>query len=332
MIKLDQLSSYLKLITFISCFCLSTDTTIGQSVSASGPIDSLTVGEIFNFSITIKNSVPAEKVIFPDSNSFYGDIEFLSSSHFKVSSSTDSTEFNLQFFGVEDASIPPLPIRIVSGSDTTLIFTDPYQLFYKQTIGSENDELKPLKPNFAFPRIIWPYLVGLLVLLATGLFIWWKFFRSQDEQETETRPIPEFKNPLDELEAILIRLKEEHTGKIEKDFKWFYSELGDAIRWYIEELYKIPALESTTREVLRYMDAFGVDVQMIKHTRTVLNEADMAKFAKFKPTLDESWNAYKEGLAFMERAKAVDSMRIHRMKREFENQYIIEEETDHAMG
>jgi hypothetical protein len=34
----------------------------------------------------------------------------------------------------------------------------------------------------------------------------------------------------------------------------------------------------------------------------------------------------------MERAKAVDSMRIHRMKKEFENQYITEEETDHAMG
>ena len=332
MIKIDRHLFSRNLFILFACFCFTSTTALAQNVSVKGPVDSLTVGEIFNFSISIINSVPAEKVIFPDSNAFAGDIDFLSSKHFKESASKDSTEYSLQFFAIDDATIPPLPIRIVSNTDTTLVFTEPYKLFYKQTIASEDDEFKPLKQNYSFPRVIWPYLIGFLILTAIGFFIWWKYFKDQKLEETEPKPVPVFKNPIDELESILISIKEKHSENAEKDFKWFYSELGDALRWYIEELYKIPALESTSREVLRYMDAFGVDVQLIKHTRLVLNEADMTKFAKFKPTLDESWNAYKEGLAFLERAKTVDSMRIHRMKTDFESQFTNEEETNYAVG
>ncbi|MEQ9279243.1 MAG: hypothetical protein RLN83_07070 [Balneola sp.] len=332
MINIDRHSFYRNLITFIGCFCLISGTSTAQNLSTTGPSDSLTVGEIFNFSIAVKNSSPAEKVIFPDSNSFGGDIEFISVKHFKVSAANDSAQYELQFFGIEDDAIPPLPVKIVSNADTNLVFSKPYPLFYKQTIASEEDEFKPLKPNYAFPVVLWPYLIGLLILLAIAFFIWWKYFRNQQTESVEPKPVPEFKNPIQELESVLLSIKEEHTANSEKDFKWFYSELGDALRWYIEELYKIPALESTTREVLRYMDAFGVDVQLVKHTRTVLNEADMTKFAKFKPTLDESWTAYKEGLAFLERAKIVDSSRIHRMKVDFESQFIQKEEEKYAVG
>lgn len=332
MVKLKPRLINKSLVLLTACFCLLSGKISAQTISVSAPSDSLTVGEVFNFSITIKNSTAAEKVVFPDSNSFGGDLEFLSSRHFKVSSSTDSTEYDLQFFAVEDVTIPPLPVKIVSNGDTNLVFTDPHILLYKQTISSEEDEFKPLKPNFTFPYAIWPYIVGLLLLLAAGFFIWWKYFRNRTTEEIQPKAVPEFKNPVNELESRLISIKETHSDQVEKDYKWFYSELGDALRWYVEELYKIPALESTTREVLRYMDAFGVDVQMVKHSRIVLNEADMTKFAKFKPTLDQSWKAYNEGLLFLERAKIVDSARIQRIKNEFEAQFKNDQEDEHGMG
>lgn len=332
MIELERQLIHKSLILLIACFCLLSGKASAQTISVSAPSDSLSVGEVFNLSITIKNSTDSEKVIFPDSSSFVSELEFLSSRHFKVSSSTDSTEYNLQFFAVENVTIPPLPVRIVSNRDTNLVFTEPQILLYKQTISSEDDEFKPLKPNFTFPYTIWPYIVGLLLLLVAGFFIWWKFFKNKITEEIQPKAVPEFKNPVNELESRLISIKETHSEQIEKDYKWFYSELGDALRWYVEELYKIPALESTTREVLRYMDAFGVDVQMVKHSRIVLNEADMTKFAKFKPTLDQSWKAYNEGLLFLERAKIVDSARIQRIKNDFEAQFVNEQEDEHGMG
>lgn len=331
MIYVDRHSLFKLLITFISCFYLISGTAAAQNLSTTGPVDSLSVGEIFNFSITLKNSEPAEKVIFPDSNSFGGDVEFISVKHFKVSAANDSALYQLQFFGIDQGVIPPLPVKIISDSDTNFVFSKSYPLLYKQTITSADEEFKPLKPNYTFPIRWWPFLIGLLLLLVIGFLLWKKYFRNIHE-EIEPKPIPEFKNPIKELETILKNIRKKHSNSPEKDYKWFYSELSDALRWYIEELYKIPALESTTREVLRYMDAFGVDVQLVKHTRKVLNEADMTKFAKFKPTLDESWAAFKEGLAFLERTKTVDNMRIHRMKTEFESQFIQNEEDNYAVG
>lgn len=332
MIKLDRPLAYIRIALLLFCVSFVTTKAFSQQITVTVPSDSLSVGDVFYFSITVKSSSPFDKVIFPDSSTFTNDVEFLSSKHFKVTDNSDSTEFQLQFFAIEDISIPPLPVKIVTASDTSLLFTDPQKLFYKQTIASEEDPLNPLKPNFIFSKAAWPYILGFLILLTVGLFIWWKYFRNQEKQQTDPVVIPDFQNPISELENILNRIKEEHTNNSSKDYKYFYSELSDALRWYIEELYKIPALESTTREVLRYMDAFGVDVEMVKHTRIVLNEADMIKFAKFTPTLDQSWKAFHEGYSFLDRARIVDSKRIDRLKTDFENQFNTEQEDTYGMG
>ncbi len=304
-----------------------------QNLSVQSPSDSLTVGEVFDFSITLNSQENFSKLIFPDSTYFNGDIEMVSSRQFRLSDYSDSTHYQLQFFGIENSTISPLPVRIVFDNDTTTIFTEPVQLLYKQTIASEEDPLKPIKPIFEFPRAIWPYIVGLVVLLLAAALIWYFFFRKQEVEETEPAPVPVFHNPLDELELRLEQLKADHESNIEKDYKDFYSRLGDAVRWYIEELYNIPALESTTREVLRFLDAFGVDVELIKHTRKILNEADMAKFAKFKPSLDQSWKAYNEGIAFLERAKVIDNDRIRRKRLEFfKSHNVTQEEKVNGMG
>lgn len=332
MIKVDRTLIKKRLLLLIVSFWLIPGFLSAQTITLNSSTDSLTVGEVFDFSIAVKSSESFNKVIFPDSSTFGDNLDFLSSKHFKVSSLSDSAEYKLQFFAIEDINIPPLPIKVVIDSDTNVVFTEPFQLLHKQVIASEEDPLKPLKPNYKFPRIFWPYLLIILVLIAVGFFVWWKYFRNKEEEKVETKPIPIFENPINELESILNKIKKQHTDSASKDFKWFYSELSDALRWYVEELYKIPALESTTREVLRYMDAFGVDLEMVKHARIVLNEADMIKFAKFKPTLDESWKAFHEGWAFFERARIVDLNRVQRKKAEFERQFINTQEVEHGMG
>ena len=94
-----------------------------------------------------------------------------------------------------------------------------------------------------------------------------------------------------------------------------------------EELYNIPALESTTREVLRFLDAFGVDHEMIQSTRSVLNKSDMVKFAKYEPTLDNAWHCYGDAMDFVNRAKLIDASRIARKKAEYESQWVQKEES-----
>ncbi len=332
MIKFDLLFILRRAFLFILLFSTLRVVGVAQTVSTHTPDDSLTVGEVFDLSITLNSASPYTKIIFPDSISFGPSLEFISQQQFKVSDYSDSIRYKLQFFGIEDISIPPLPVRIITEVDTLLVFTESFQLVYKQTITSQEDPLKPLKPIFPFPRTIWPYFAVLLLLLVAGYFIWARYFKEKEAEPIQPRTIPVFENPVVELENILNSIKEKHTNTPEKNYKEFYSELGDALRWYIEELYKIPALESTTREVLRYMDAFGVDVEMVKHTRKVLNEADMTKFAKFKPTLDQSWKAFHEAYSFLDRTRIVDRDRIERIRQEFENRFSDMEEVNDGMG
>lgn len=316
---------------FLTFITLNTFQVSGQSLSIQGPLDSVKAGDTFTFSITTKSPDAYERIIFPDSSAFTGDIEFLSRRQYKVSDFSDSTVYLLQNFSIEDISIPPLPVYVITENDTTLLFTEPFELTFSSVIQSEEDPLKPLKPNFSFDRILWPWLLGLLALLILGYFIYQKYFKKEEQPVIQKRAVPVFSNPVTVLENQLNDIREKHTQDVNKDYKWYYSELGDALRAYIEDLYKIPALESTTRELLRYMDAFGVDAELIKHIRSVLNEADMIKFAKVTPTLDQSMNAFHQAHSFLDRARIVDVQRIDRMKQKFEEQFIEEEDED-GMG
>ena len=324
-----QLGKFLTIFLAIGILC--TFQVSGQSLSIQGPADSIKAGDAFTFSITIESPITYERVLFPDSSAFTGDIEFLSRRQYKVSDFSDSTVYHLQNFSIEDINIPPLPVYILTESDTTLLFTDPFSLNFSSVLQSEEDPLKPLKPNFSFDRLLWPWLLGFLAALLIGYFIYQKYFKKEEQPTIHKKVVPVFSNPITILENQLIGIKERHTQNVNKDYKWFYSEIGDALRAYIEELYKIPALESTTRELLRYMDAFGMDAELIKYIRSVLNEADMIKFAKVIPTLDQSMNAYHQAHSFLDRAKIVDVQRIDRMKQDFKEQF-IEEESENGMG
>ena len=330
MYKLNQLTVRRSLILFV-CSFFFIKIASAQSVSVQSPTDSLSVGQVFDLSITVKTQETFSKIIFPDSSHFSPNLFLNITEQYRVNNYSDSSVYKLQFFATDNFTVPPLPIKVVNGSDTTFVFTEPVDLVYKQTISSIEDKFKPLKPVYDFPISIWPYIVILLLLLAIGYFIWRKYFQNQPEEIIEETPVPVFVNPLEELEKSLSRIRNNHQNLPAKNFKHFYSELGDALRLYFEELYDIPALESTTREVMRYLDAFGVDSQLTQHTRKVLNEADMIKFAKFNPTLDQSWRALDEADAFLIRAQSVDIMRIDRKKNEYIAANTKQEETD-GMG
>jgi hypothetical protein len=71
--------------------------------------------------------------------------------------------------------------------------------------------------------------------------------------------------------------------KEKADYEDYYIRLGDAIRLYIKRVYEFPALEMTTREITQNLQKELASSAIIKITRSVLNEADMVKFANFKP-------------------------------------------------
>lgn len=283
--------------------------------------DSLQVGDTFTFTITLSKDQPYDQIIFPDTANFPDDVELLDLRRFKVTDFKDSLVYNLQFFGTDDASIDRLPVHLINGTDTTTLYTTPAPLRFKSAITGEQDEqFKPFKPIFDFARMWWPWLVGGLALILIAWYLYRKYQQREPKPEPKpTEPPPPFVDPIEELDQAITDLKSDETLTQKRDFKTFYIKLGDAIRNYFERLYEIPALELTSREILQEMNSMAVDRELIDATRKVLNEADMVKFAKFTPTLDQAHRALEKAQNFVERARSIDRQRVERMRKRHED-------------
>lgn len=310
----------LRLLTLLILLFFSAN-IYAQSVRTNIDTDSLSIGDTFRYSLIIQQDQEYQKIEFPDSTSFPASIELIDRQQFKLSEFADSLIYNLQYFGNEDLNIPEMLVTFYSEDDTIRVRTEPVLLYFKSVVAEGDTTLKPMKPNFSFSRPWWPWILAGLVLAA--FLIWWYKFREEPE-EAEPEPqveIKPFYNPIKELEKSLLSIKKESDIAETKNFKLFYSEVGDAIRTYFEELYNIPALESTSTELLRYLDAYGVDDTMTEKTRIILRKADLVKFAKFTPSLDDAWETFDHAIEFMERAKLADSARISRLKAKYEAQF-----------
>ncbi|MEQ8525423.1 hypothetical protein [Gracilimonas sp.] len=294
-----------------------------QSVNTRVNTDSLTVGEVFEYSIAIQLDKEYQSVQYPDTNSFPTSLELIGRQQYRVSEFSDSLVYTLQYFDNQDLQISSLPIRLFGVSDSSTIYTAPVALYFKTVVAKGDTTFKPMKPNFDFPRPWWPWVLAGLAI--AGFLLWWFRFREQKEgtQVEEKTKVEPFYNPLDELEKQLLAIKRDSKVAETKNFKLFYSEVGDAIRAYFEDLYNIPALECTSGELLRYLDAYGVDDTLTEKTRQILRKADLVKFAKYTPTLEDAWQTHDYALEFLERAKLADSARIARLRAKYNQQFVI---------
>ena len=290
-------------------------TVTAQQLDSYLTVDSLQVGDRFTYGLVLDRDRDYDNVIYPDSLDFGADLELLSVKHYRPNPYTDSLVYHLQFFAMEDVMLPPLEVKLIDSGDTVRVAT-PQELitFYSALDG---DSFKPMKPIFAFAAVLWPWILGGALVLAVGYLLYRRFGKdsSSSEPTPSYKPKP-FANPLKQLEQELHALKQDDTLREQRDFKTFYSRLGDAVRSYYEQLYNIPALESTTRELDRSLNQLMVDTELTRLTRELLREADMVKFAKYTPTLDEAYKALDKGEAFLEMARKIDGSRIQRLAQE----------------
>ena len=122
----------------------------------------------------------------------------------------------------------------------------------------------------------------LIVLLLIGL-IYAFFFARKKREERKKKRLP-FERAIEELKAL-----ESVSPAEQQEFKDYYSRLTDVVRRYLEEEVKISALESTTDELMLKLEALKqsgtleLERETIKNLKTVLQTADLVKFARSLP-------------------------------------------------
>lgn len=308
---------------------LNSQNTDAQTVHLSSDTDSISVGDIIHLNIKVQLNKEVDEILFPDSSLFPNELSVLNIEQFTGTDYSDSLRYKVQYFSNQDVFIPSFPIALVTQNDTSFIYSNSLQLVYRSILPIDEAELKPIKPILDFNSFPWLLVFLILITVGAGIWAYLTFWKKEVVKETpiKTQEVP-FINPLEHLEKTLIALKTEYNLAQTKDYKYFYSTISDSIREYYEELYHIPALESTTREVLRYLDAFGVDKEMTQRTRSVLKKSDMVKFAKYEPSLEGAWGTYADAQDFIDRAKLIDASRIARKKIDHDNTWLQANDAD----
>lgn len=312
--------SKLYLVLWLFLFSIIPISGHAQNLNEFVAFDSLKVGDLFNYSITLDREQDYDEINFPDSTSFGDIFEIRSRKQFKTSAYKDSIAYNLQFFGTGDTTIPQLPVLLIQDQDTTILYTNPIPVRFNSVLAKDDETFRPLKPIFEFARAWWPYILGVLIFAIAIYYLYQYYIQKQQEEpkpQVSFTPTP-FLNPLKEYQESIKKLENAELSDHE-DFKKFYIDLGDAIRQYYESLYNLPALESTSRELLNMLKNGPIDENLMADTRAVLQEADMVKFANFTPTKEQADKALEKAYNFLERARKIDGPRIEHLRRKHQS-------------
>lgn len=215
------------------------------------------------------------------------------------------------------------PIEIVSGEDT--FRTEPMALNVLQPFDLEADstnaitDIKPVEraPIWWWGIIRWVLLaLGIaLVLTGIGYLVYWLLSRRKPKEEPVN---PELLRPADEvalekLDAIKIA-KIWQKGQV----KEYHTDLTDVVREYIGRRFDVHSTEKTSDETLKEIKPIllakgeGLEAnvdgkELYENLRTMLQLADLVKFAKWSTTPDENEKALTTAYEFVNETKIVES-------------------------
>ncbi len=155
----------------------------------------------------------------------------------------------------------------------------------------------PLTLQEVLPYIYW----GVAILVILGLLIWYFLIRKKPEPEVVARPRP--KRPPHEIALKKLHELEEKKLWQQGEVKTYHSEVSEIVREYIEFRFEVPALESTTPEIVHDLTRTAVRNELQTEIRQMLELSDLVKFAKVKPLPDEHDQSLKQAYNFVNGTK-----------------------------
>jgi hypothetical protein len=291
-------------------FFLCSFSTFAQVTSE---IDStkIRIGEQINYKIKVEADSSA-LVIFPEGQTFMP-LEAVEA--LKIDTTKKDAKFllsriyKLTQFDSGSYTIPRQ--KIIIGDKT--FFTDSLRVnvntIVVDTLKQKLYDIKPIIEVEKSGGDWWIWLLGIVLAIAFIAFLlYWLIWRKKPlTAEEEIALLP----PYDRAKLALIKL-EESQYLMRAEVKDYYSELTFIIRKYLDEKVYDRALESTTAELVNRLnllkDGNQIDLSKdtIKNLESILNRADLVKFAKSAPdtalaemdkaTIDKEIDHVKESL------------------------------------
>jgi len=262
----------------------------GFSQKITTSIDSSQIKIGSQFKLTIKASVNAkDKVVFPEGK-FFGALEILES--YPVDTIKNNSQYELiKKYGLTqfDSGRYTLPNLLVKINQTPFR-TDTLSILVNNVkVDTTKQQMHDIKNIIATEEAPgsewWKWLLLLALIVASGFA---SYFIIKKIQKREDSAEEFFASPIEKAIAYLQNLDKKQL--IQKgEVKEYYSEMTDIARTYIEESVNVPAMESTSSELIAALKKAISEKKMfinreeLNQFKLVLENADLVKFAKSKP-------------------------------------------------
>ena len=280
-------------------------------VSAKVQDSNVAVGKPFSLDLTMK--VPYGYYV--EWNDFArdtlsGQIDILKRGEVVRTADADSNvivqqELTLMTFDTGAVQVPSVDLLYARSADDPMrmkAYTDPVDLYVTTITVDTTQAFRPVVPPVAKPvsmKELFPWLLGLLLLVLAGIGLWLYLRRRQPKVDADRQPvkgpvIPPYNKAIGDLEQLR-QQKLWQAGKV----KEYYSGLSDIAREYIEGQFQVNAVEMTTDEILRDVRELHFDEQLYGKLKDTMELSDLVKFAKYSASSLENDNAMNDMTDFV---------------------------------
>jgi uncharacterized protein (UPF0333 family) len=240
------------------------------------------------FNLTLKTTVDTlSTVVFPNAKRF-GNLEVIRSYVIDTIEKGAQYElvkkYGLTQFDSGKYTIPSLKVLINDQPFVTDSITIEVANVLVDTLNQKMFDIKEIAPVASDYRFFWNLLLLIIAIIAIGIGTYVAIKKYQNKK-TEQEAL---KSPIEKATTLLQNLEKKELWQ-KGEIKNYYSELTDIARNYIEEAIEIPAMESTTSELISALRVASVKKKMtvsqetLSNLEQVLKQADLVKFAKSKP-------------------------------------------------
>ena len=261
-----------------------------QEVKVEANTKNIKIGEQIEYKISVQ--APADAVvIFPEGQTF-GALEMVKTSSTDTLKETGKFRlekaYYLTQFDEGKYTIPQQKINISNKDFYTDSLLIEVHTIAVDTLKQPLYDIKPIA-EVASPSSfrLWLWIVlGLVVLLFSETALYFFIFRKKKlSAEEERKKLPPFERAIQDLKDL-----QNSKYLIESQHKAYYTRLTDIVKEYLEDEVHILAKESTTDELLAKVTTLQqtgklhLSEETINNLKRVLQNADLVKFAKSKPS------------------------------------------------
>ena len=268
---------------------VSFNISLAQNISVNGYTDKqkYLIGDYIIYTLEI--IYPSKfQISFPKIQDSVKQLEYIKSEKLineKIENRIRSSKkFIFSKYQADTVVIPEIKIELREKNTNKIIYASTSQIEIMITAFDVKDSKdivdikQPVKVPFDWWIVIY-ILLGLCLITIVGYFIWKKYIKKKlNMAEENIVYIPPYKIALNRL-AELENKRLWQQGKI----KEFHSEITEIIRRYFEDEFLFKALEMTSDEICHELEN-NVRAKSIQNiVDKFFSNADMVKFAKFKP-------------------------------------------------